>query len=428
MIYSILKFLIKCSAELFYSKHKLIHFENLDTNKPLVICANHATAHLDGILIMIYSKRKYHVLVRADIFNKPWLAKLLAKINLIPIYRMRDGIKNLDKNSETFDQCVNILKNKGAVIIFPEANCVLERKLRPLHKGAAKIAFMAEEQSQFNLDVQMCTVGISQERLAKPGGRLYLECSKVFSINDYKQLYQENSNKAYMQVMQKIEHDLRSVLPVIEERKDEKLFEELLVQLNIRDDYSKWKTLAKSINNTDTELKDVLRTAIHDFNKHLKRRRLDINSVIKLSHQNRIKRWSNIILYVIDVLAMFPFFLLGFFFNIIPFALPSIISNLLFKKDKEYINGTHMVLGVLLFLISYFFYGIIFYILMQNILSVIISLAIVALCGIMAYHYKRRFVEFIKAISFELTTEKQKYNWFKQSDILNAEFKQWLSN
>ncbi len=428
MIYSILKFLIKCSAELFYSKHKLIHFDHLDTNKPLVICANHASAHLDGILIMIYSKRKYHVLVRADIFNKPWLAKLLAKINLIPIYRMRDGIKNLDKNSETFDHCVNILKNNGAIIIFPEANCVMERKLRPLHKGAAKIAFMAEEQSQFKLGVQMCTVGISQERLAKPGGRLFLESSKVFDIADYKLMYQENANKAYTQVMQKVEHDLRSVLPVIEERKDEKLFEELIVQLNIRDDYSKWKTLAKSINSTDLELKEVLKTAIQDFNKHLRKRRLDINSVIKLSNQNRLKRWSNILLYIVDVVAMFPFFLLGLFFNIVPFALPSIISNLLFKKDKEYINGTHMVLGVLLFLISYIFYAIALYILMQNILSMLISLLIIALCGIMAYHYKRRFVEFVKAISFELASKKLKVYWFKQSEILNAEFKQWLSN
>lgn len=65
---------------------------------------------------------------------------------------------------------------------------------------------------------------------------------------------------------------------------------------------------------------------------------------------------------------------------------------------------------------------------MQNVLSVIISLAIIALCGIMAYHYKRRFIDFIKAISFEFANEKQKRNWYKQSDILNAEFKQWLIN
>ena len=141
-----------------------------------------------------------------------------------------------------------------------------------------------------------------------------------------------------------------------------------------------------------------------------------------------MKRWSNIILYIVDVVAMFPFFLLGLFFNIIPFTIPAIVSNTIFKKDKEYINGTHIVLGVLLFLISYFAYALIFYMLMQNILSVLISLALIALCGIMAYHYKRRFVEFIKAISFELANKKLKVYWFKQSEVLIAEFKQWLSN
>jgi hypothetical protein len=69
-----------------------------------------------------------------------------------------------------------------------------------------------------------------------------------------------------------------------------------------------------------------------------------------------------------------------------------------------------------------------FYELMQNALSVFISLAIVALCGIMAYHYKRRFIEFIKAMSFELASKKLKVYWFKQSEVFNAEFKQWLSN
>ncbi|MFN5705552.1 MAG: hypothetical protein ACK45U_06840, partial [bacterium] len=112
----------------------------------------------------------------------------------------------------------------------------------------------------------------------------------------------------------------------------------------------------------------------------------------------------------------------------LPFALPSIISNLIFKKEKEYINGTHIVIGLLLFIFSYFIYAIVLYMIMQNILSVIISLAIIALCGIMAYHYKRRFIEFIKAISFEIASNKLKIYWFKQSDVLITEFKQWLSN
>lgn len=428
MIYTILKFLIKCAAEFFYSKHKIIHFDRLETNQPLIICANHASAHLDGILIMIYSKRKYYVLVRADIFNKPWLAKLLAKIHLIPIYRMRDGIKNLDKNSETFTQCINILKNNGAVIIFPEANCIMERKLRPIHKGAAKIGFMAEEESNFKLGVQICTIGICQERLSKPGGRLFLEASKPFNISDYKDQYKENNNKAFTAVMQKVEYDLRSVVPVIDERKDEKLFEELLFELNIRDDYNKWKTLAKSINKADEELKSVLKTAIHDFKKHLKKRNLDINTINKLSQLNRLKRWSNLLLYIIDIVAMFPFFIIGLAFNLLPFALPFIISNAIFRKDKEYVNGTHIVLGVLLFIITYIIYAFMLYVLMQNIFSVIISILIVILCGIMAYHYRRRFSDFTKALSFEFSSNRHKEYWYKQAQILNAEFKQWISN
>ncbi len=426
MIYSILKFLIRCTAELFYSKHKIIHFENLDTSKPLIICANHAAAHLDGMLIMIFSKRRFHVLVRADVFNKPWIAKFLSYVNLIPIYRMRDGYKNLDKNSDTFDKSIDILHKNGAVIIFPEANCVMERKLRPLHKGAAKLAFMAEERAGFTLGLQVCAIGISQERLCDSGGRLFLEANKTRDLADYFDAYKEHPNKAYLQLMADVETDLRAVLPVIERRNDEELFENLIVHLNLRDDYDKWKSLAKSINDNDDELKDVLLIAIKDFQSHLKKRFLDIRSVLKFSKYHRLKRWSNILLYLIDVLALFPFFLLGFVFNVAPYALPKWISHSIFRKDKEYANGTHIALAALLFALSYLFFGISLYIVMGNIISVMVSLLIIAICGVVAYHYIRRIKDFIKALSYEFSSTATKKEWKAQSDVLLSEFKHWI--
>lgn len=425
MVYIIAKFLVRIAAELFFSKHHLRNLDALETNKPLIVCANHASAHLDGILIMIFSKRKYHVLVRADIFQKKWLANILAKFHLIPIYRMRDGISNMDKNDETFKKCFDILKNNGAIIIFPEANCVMERGLRKLHKGASKIGFMAEEKFDFKLGLQFATIGICQERLSKPGGRLFLTASKPFNLSDYKETYQQNNQKAYTDVTDRIDKDLRSVLPIIEDRNDEKLFESLILYSNIRDQYDAWDKLSKTINQSDPELKSALQYTIQDFDQHLSKKGLDILSLQKLLYKVRIKRWANLALYVIDLMALFPFFVIGIAFNFLPYYIPSRLTKWIFKNEKEYINGTHMVGSLFLFLLAYMFYIVLFLFLNNNPIALMVILLVIASCGVVSYYYRKRFFEFVKALRFEFAGTKQHVLWKQEFEVLKQEFNQW---
>ena len=91
MLHNIGRFILRIGAEFFFGKHHIKNLERLNNGRPMVVCSNHTAAQLDGVLIMIFSKRKFHVLVSADVFNRKWVANLLANINLIPIYRMRDG-------------------------------------------------------------------------------------------------------------------------------------------------------------------------------------------------------------------------------------------------------------------------------------------------------------------------------------------------
>lgn len=426
IIYTITKYLVRAGAELFFSKHHIQNFKDLETKGPLIVCANHASAHFDGILIMIFARRKFHVLVRADIFKKPWLAAILAKFNLVPIYRIRDGIGNMDKNDATFQQCADILANNGAIIIFPEANCVMERSVRKLHKGAAKIGFMTEEKHQFKLGIKFACVGIAQERLDKPGGRLYLTASKPFALTDYYQTYQENNQRAYNEVTQRIDQDLRSVLPVVNEYADEQLFEELIEQGNVRDDFKAWQHIAKSINEAEPELKEMLKVTLHDFHQNLQAKGVDIKTLRRFKNTPRYKRWLIIASKVIDLAAMFPFFIVGFLLNYWPFRLPERLAHQIFKEEKMYRNGTHLVASILLFLIGYGIYGIVFLAFGANLITTLVTLVFIAACGIVSYYYRRRFFEFWHAMRFELAGTEQQRTWRNQFEILNKEFALWL--
>lgn len=423
MIYFIGKYLLRIGAEFFFGKHHIKSFERLNTGKPLLVCSNHASAHLDGILIMIFSKRKFHVLVRADVFKKKWVSKLLAKINLIPIYRIRDGFNNLEKNSETFDQCYEILKNNGAIIIFPEANCEPERRLRKLNKGAAKIVMMAEERSDFKLGVEMACVGITQERITSSGGRIFLEASEPFSLKPYFDSYKHNNNKACNDIINDVETDLRSVLPVVEQKEDEYLFEHIVSDKKYVDDLEAWKNTASLINKADKELKAAVSNAVKDFDFHLKKNGVNYNLIAELGSVPRIKRWTKLIIPVVDLLAMFPFFLVGVVFNYLQFYIPKKICNRLFK-DVCFINGTHFAMSTFLFAFSYIFY-IILLSLYVSLISVIIGVVFIAVSGIISYYYRRRALYLFKCLKYEFASTKKRKEWNAQFKIISSELTEW---
>jgi 1-acyl-sn-glycerol-3-phosphate acyltransferase len=424
MVYAFGKYLLRLGAEFFFSKHHIKSFEKLRTNKPLVVCSNHAAAHLDGILIMIFSRRRFHVLVRADVFKKKWVANLLAKINLIPIYRIRDGFNNLEKNSETFDRCYEILKNNGAIIIFPEANCETERKLRKLHKGAAKIAMMAEERSEYKLGVEMVALGITQERITSSGGRIFLEAADPFSLRPYFDAYQQNNNKALNEIIQDVEQDLRKVLPVVNNKEDEYLFEYLVTQKNTIDNLEAWKTTATLVNNSEAELKKAVSSAIYDFNNYLVENGVDINIVEQFKSVPRAKRWLKLLLPIIDVIALFPFFVIGFIFNYFQFFIPEKLTRKMFK-DACFIIGTHFAMTTFLFLFSYIFYMILLS-LYVSVISVVIGMIVIATCGIVSYYYRKRFFYLLKCIRYEMAGNKKRKEWNAQYHILSSELAEWV--
>ena len=426
MIYTILRYLLRVSAEFFFGKHHLINLEKLNNGKPLVVCANHTTAHLDGVLIMIFSRRKFHVLVRGDVFQKKWIAKFLSAIRLIPIYRIRDGYSSLGKNNQTFDICYDILKNNGAVIIFPEANCETERQLRKLHKGAAKIAMQAEERSDFKLGVQMATVGINLERMIDSGGRIFLEASEPFPVAPYIDRYKENNNKALNEIMADVETDLRSVLAVVDEKKDEYLFEEIVTRKENIDKLDVWKNTAKLINKSDNDLKFALTSAIKDFKKHLKKSGINQQTIEHLQVKSRIKRWLNLLLHTIDLVALFPFFLIGMMFNYLPYTITKKISHNLFK-DKCFIIGTHFAASTILFVLSYIVY--IFTLsLFVNMLSTFIAIIVMLICVLLSYHYRLRAFNFFRAIRYEMAGNQKRKEWRAQSRIISSEIAEWVKN
>jgi 1-acyl-sn-glycerol-3-phosphate acyltransferase len=125
---------------------------------PLVLGCHHPNSFLDAILIGAQMKKRVHFLTRSDVFQNKWAARLMRSVNMIPIYRIRDGKENLGKNDLTFELCRQIIQKGEHVLIFVEGFCKHQTTLQaPLKKGAPRLLIQGWKDG---IDVKLLPVWI----------------------------------------------------------------------------------------------------------------------------------------------------------------------------------------------------------------------------------------------------------------------------
>ena len=96
----------------YFRRINVHHLENVPKDKPVLLLANHQNALIDALLIALKSGRFAYFLTRAGVFKKAFISKLLKSLQMLPVYRVRDGWNNLTNNNAIFENCTNLL-HKG---------------------------------------------------------------------------------------------------------------------------------------------------------------------------------------------------------------------------------------------------------------------------------------------------------------------------
>jgi 1-acyl-sn-glycerol-3-phosphate acyltransferase len=139
LLYRILRFLIRMALKIFCVSIKVHNKKALQQRGPLLIVANHPDSFFDALVIAANCTYPISFLARGDVFTKPWHNFLLRALNMMPVYRQREGKEHLHKNQNSFDASVAVFKNGGTVLIFIEGICLNKNEIQPFKKGAARI-------------------------------------------------------------------------------------------------------------------------------------------------------------------------------------------------------------------------------------------------------------------------------------------------
>lgn len=220
MLYALVHPIAKLGFKIFFRHIHMHGLENIPTKGPLIIAANHPTAFIEPCLAACFQKRTLNFIVRGDIFKNPFYIKMLKSLHLIPIFRFKDGYANLKNNQETFKYCNEVLKEEKTIFILAEGRTIQEKKLRPIQKGPARMAFGAYDAYGIE-DTVIIPLGFTYEMANVWRKDVMIQCGAPIYLKDYIKEYKENPNQAIQSLTDSLGTKLKETIVNIDQISEE---------------------------------------------------------------------------------------------------------------------------------------------------------------------------------------------------------------
>ncbi len=203
----------------YFGRVEIVGREKIPVGKPIIYSCNHQNAFMDALLIGSISPIRITSLTRSDVFGSHAGMWFMTALQMQPIYRMRDGISQLEKNEMVFENVRSKLRKKEGVLIFSEGNHANNYYLRTLSKGSSRMALESQEKME-ELDIQVVPVGINYFHHQRPFHKLCIVFEDPISVKDYFDLYKEHPAKSINQLKASITEGMKKCLMLPENSDD----------------------------------------------------------------------------------------------------------------------------------------------------------------------------------------------------------------
>ena len=155
---------VRIALSWYFGRIKISGKENLVKEAPMIWGANHENALIDPLIKTTRFPLMIHYLVRADVFKNPVVRKFLNSLNLMPVYRIRDGVNSVKANEVIFKNCFEAFRKGEHLILYPEASHDPRRQRKIAKKGIARIALGAMHEPDAPEKLYIIPVGTNYSR------------------------------------------------------------------------------------------------------------------------------------------------------------------------------------------------------------------------------------------------------------------------
>ncbi|MEQ8703314.1 MAG: 1-acyl-sn-glycerol-3-phosphate acyltransferase [Phaeodactylibacter sp.] len=354
MLYSFVRPIARLGLKAFYRKIYVSNAERMPRDKPVFLASNHPTAFIEPCLMACFLDRPLFFLVRGNLFQKKIFDQLLRSLNMLPIYRRKDGgYSKVKNNYETFQSVFKALHDDRTVMILIEGSTIQVKRLRPLKKGTARMAFGAIEAYDLE-EVYIVPGGVNFTYAERPRSEVMIEIGEPVKARDYLEEYVHNPNRAIMELTNAVKPALEDCLVVVEKPENDEVVEGLLqmhrsafkaprfpVVSNDPERFEMEKAVATKVSRADPGLLPELREAVGNYMEHLGQFGLEDRTLVHRGAPPAA--WP--------LWLGFPVFALGYAFNK-PLTLPGKRISETRVKTHEFVMPVRWAVSLGMYLLS----------------------------------------------------------------------------
>ncbi|MCP3929810.1 MAG: hypothetical protein GY705_11990 [Bacteroidetes bacterium] len=358
IFYFLIRNLVRICFWIYFPRTTVIHRERLHFKHPAIIISNHPNTLIDPLMVGLWVRKQLFFLANASLFKTRFQNWFFNTFFCIPIERHQDVNGRALQNGDSFARCDVHLGKGGCLYIAPEGASYMERRLRTVKTGTARIALSAESKKDFELGLKIIPVGLTYTAPNYFRSDVVIHIGESISIDSYREINKIDHKSAVYQLTNDLDDTLRTLLIDTKDEEEQQLLEKIETVLQIsnpeppKEAYFRSQKILQYLKTPATinslPLK-ALKSKVKVYFESLEKYNLDDWTLVKCEGKSSFRLFCESSL----LLVAFPLFLYGWLNNFLAAGIPVLIT----RKLNLYIgyNSTAKILaGLLTFSLFYF--------------------------------------------------------------------------
>ncbi|MCB9080810.1 MAG: 1-acyl-sn-glycerol-3-phosphate acyltransferase [Lewinellaceae bacterium] len=223
-LFAILKALVKGCLRIYYPFVTIKGKEHLQLSAPTLIVSNHPNTLMDPLNVVARVSDPAFFLANAGLFTNPIIGSIFRFLYCIPVERPQDTNGRPLNNEESFSLSYQHLAQGGHLYIAPEGSSYLERHLRPLRTGTARIGLGAMEKYGATTNIRILPVGLNYDQPRAAGSRLWVNVGEPILLAPWFDRYHTGPRQAVIDLTAELEDRLgQLIINTLDDTEDQHL-------------------------------------------------------------------------------------------------------------------------------------------------------------------------------------------------------------
>lgn len=262
-IYSFLHPFVNLAVLTSYRQRQVIGKSRIPEDGAVIIAPNHTNALMDALVILSSFSDGTIFGTRADIFRKPMLAKIFFNLRMVPMTRVRDGLRNVAKNHEVSESVYEALAHGMRFCIFPEGTHRPAHSLLHVGKGTIRMALEANNAMAGQKPVYIIPTGIEYGDFFRFRSRLLINFGKAINVTDFVNAHPELSEiQAISPIREQLEERIRGLISYVP---DDELMEDKWTLVTLLT--NPWRALYSSMQDRRAVLAKIEQSLVSEQEK-----------------------------------------------------------------------------------------------------------------------------------------------------------------